>query len=501
MGRWRRVIGVVAVAAIAAAACSSDDGGVPSSGADATTEDDVTETNEEADQVPAVDPATLEGPITVGELSPPADPRPVDLSAIGYTQEEFFASGTATAYAEEGERSADGQWDITPDGTAPFKTRLIVRRPSDPSRFNGTVLVEWFNVSAVEASPEWAYVGDVLVDEGAAWVGVSVQALGVVGGSSLVDTGMAEQAAGSGGIKAGNPERYGSLEHPGDRYAFDIYSQVGAALRGADGSSALGGDVEHLIAAGESQSAGFLTTYVNAVQPLAGVYDGVFVHSRGSGAARFDGNPAIRGDDIGFRIRDDIDVPVLQFETETDVGPLLRFATARQDDGGNVRTWEVAGTAHADTHLVGTDFAICPQPINDGPHHWVAKAALAALLTWVRDGEEPPTGEPIETGGADGVTVQRDDDGIALGGIRTPSVDVPVSALSGEAPEGATLICALFGTSEPFDAETLQARYGTQDEYLEAFDAALDEAVERGFVRAADRGAYAAEAREVSLPG
>ena len=230
------------------------------------------------------------------------------------------------------------------------------------------------------------------------------------------------------------------------------------------------------------------------------MFDGFFIHSRGGGAAGFDGDLAIRGRALAYRIRDDIDVPVLQFETETDVGPLLRFASARQPDGPNLRTWEVTGTAHADTYLVGDDFTFCAHGINDGPQHYVAKAALAALLAWVRDGDQPPRGDPIATGGPDGVTVRRDDDGIALGGIRTPSVEVPIAVLSGEAPEGSELLCSLFGSTTPFDAEALAARYGTADQYRAAFDGALDATVEQGFVRPEDRHAYAAEAREVTFP-
>ena len=159
---------------------------------------------------PRVQLATLEGPITVGELSPPADPRPLDLSSIGYVQEEFFASGTATGYAADGDLGGDGRWKFTPTSTAPYNTRFIVRRPSEPDRFNGTVVVEWLNVTVVEAGPDWTYTSRALVDDGAAWVGVSTQALGVVGGTSAIQTGLAEQTSASGGIRAGNAERYGS---------------------------------------------------------------------------------------------------------------------------------------------------------------------------------------------------------------------------------------------------------------------------------------------------
>jgi hypothetical protein len=496
--------GLLFAGALLAAGCSDDaDGGADGTATPTTEPTETTEASEAVtERTPTVEPGSLEGPITVGTPSFPANPRPLDLDATGYVEEEWFVSGEATAFAADGELDADGRWDVEPAETAPYATRMVVRRPADPERFSGTVVVEWLNVTAVEASPDLAYLGDVIVEQGAAHVGVSVQAFGVVGGRSLIDIGEPEQDAAGGGIRASNPERYGSLEHPGDRFAFDIYSQVGAAIRSPGDADLFGGaEVRRVVATGESQSAGFLTTYVDAIQPVADVYDGFFVHSRGAGAAQLDGDPAIRGSDTGIRIRDDLDVPVLVFQTETDVGPLLRYALARQDDGPWLRIWEVTGTAHADAYLVGRDFGLCDTPINDGPQHYVAKAALDALLAWIDTGEAPPQGEPIETGGPDGLTIERDENGLALGGIRTPSVEVPVSTLSGEAPGASDILCALFGSSIPFDDATLSELYASQADYLERFDAALDDAVEAGFVRPVDRDAYAAEAREVVFPG
>lgn len=453
---------------------------------------------ERSTRTPSVAPATIEGPVTVGQLSPPADPRPVDLGALGYVQEEYFASGTATAYRGDGGLRADGVWKAVPATTAPYKTRFLVRRPADAAKFDGTVVVEWFNVSAVEAAPEWSYTSPALTDTGAAWVGVSVQALGVVGGQALIQTGDPQQAQTSSGIKGSNPERYGSLDHPGDAYSFDIYSQVAAALRSPAGRPVLGGaEPRWIVAAGESQSAGFLATYHNAVQPVADAFDGFFIHSRGAGAARLDGSRAVGPGAQPARLRTDLDVPVLVFETETDVGPLLRFGEVRQPDHRHLRIWEAAGTSHADAHLVGRNFPLCPAGINDGPHHYVATAGMQALLRWIERGTPPPEAEPIEV---DGTTVRRDELGLARGGIRTPSVDVPASRLSGESAPGAPLLCSLFGSSTPFDAATLTSLYGSRDAYLETFDAALDAVVKAGFVRRADRDAYAAEARAVTFP-
>lgn len=72
----------------------------------------------------------------------------------------------------------------------------------------------------------------------------------------------------------------------------------------------------------------------------------------------------------------------------------------------------------------GSEPRASPSSRRSSPQHWVAKAGLDALLRWIRDGEEPPSGEPIETTGPEGTTVVRDERGLALGGIRMPSVDV-----------------------------------------------------------------------------
>ena len=81
-------------------------------------------------------------------------------------------------------------------------------------------------------------------------------------------------------------------------------------------------------------------------------------------------------------------------------------------------------------HLVGESTAEvvdCGVPINDGPFHVVAKAALRHLVGWVEGGEPPPEAPPLEVTEGDAPEMRRDPDGIALGGVRTPPVDVPVA--------------------------------------------------------------------------
>ncbi len=155
-----------------------------------------------------------------------------DLTAMGYVQHEYAAAGTATSYKATGPLTRDGRWRFAADATAPYRTRVLVRAPAQASKFSGTVVVEWLNVSGgIDADPDWTSLREEIVRAGDVWVGVSAQRIGVEGGPVLVKvSGPGTDAAGK-GLKAIDPARYGTLSHPGDGFAFDIYTQVARAVR------------------------------------------------------------------------------------------------------------------------------------------------------------------------------------------------------------------------------------------------------------------------------
>lgn len=432
--------------------------------------------------------------------------------------EEFFLIGTAVRYKHLGALLGDGKWQAVPAGTAAYTTRVIVIRPSNPARFNGTVFVEWLNVSAGRDSAPDAMLGhSEIVRSGYAYVGVSAQKVGIEGGQGRVEVAAQQQP-----LKKADPERYGELSHPGDAFSFDIYSQAGRVVRGAAGAKILGAlTPKHVIAIGVSQSAFFLTTYVNVIDPLVKFYDGFLIHSR------FGGAPSVEGESIfgesrpgvpaAVRLRTDLRVPVLTLITETDLvfGPRPGFIHARQSDSERLRIWEIAGAAHADTYLLkvamidsGTasiaDLAAAyaptdspfgmklAQPINSGPqHHYVLEAALRSLDRWVRDGTAPPAAARIKTTGDgkpdDPPKFDVDAHGIAKGGIRTPWVDVPTARLSGVGNSGGVL-ASMAGVTQPLDQATLDELYPQgKAEYLKKFSAALDSTIKAGFILAAAR--------------
>ena len=145
---------------------------------------------------------------------------------------------------------------------------MVVCRPSDPGAFTGTVVLEWLNVSAgFDAPAHFMLTHRQLVRAGWAWVGVSAQRAGIEGGSIFDRPGPGPGPAPLvlPALKASDPSRYGSLLHPGDSFSFDIFSRAARAVRNGGVLGPL--TPACLLAAGQSQSAIHLVTYVNAVAP------------------------------------------------------------------------------------------------------------------------------------------------------------------------------------------------------------------------------------------
>ena len=421
-------------------------------------------------------------PRTTFEALPPGEsglvsarPGP-DLAVHDFVEREYVARGTATSLGAH--------------PPAPYATRVVVRRPASPGSSSGTVVVEWLNVSSgSDAAPDWTCLAAEVVRRGHAWVGVSAQHVGVEGGPTLVALGGVAPT----GLKARS--RYAALSHPGDAWCHGIFTDVAKAMDDRDGPL---GDlvVDVRLAVGESQSAIALTTYANEVRghPFAGF----LVHSRG-GPGLPPGEPgcgvdlrAHRGDPPVL-FRDDLDVPVLVVQTETDL-LLLGSLAARQPDTDRLRLWEVAGAAHADRYQIDTfeDLLGCPLPVNRGQQAFVARAALRRLDEWARGGAAPPVADRLVV--EDGAFVL-DADGNARGGVRTPAVDAPVELLRGDSAPGASYVCRLFGSTLAVPVDTLRARWPDAETYLAAYAEATERGVAAGVVLPEDRAELLADAR------
>jgi hypothetical protein len=434
-----------------------------------------------------------------------------DLATVGYVAHEHYATGTATSYSETRPFEPDGEWEVIEATTAPYTTRIVVYRPESAERGNGTVIVEWLNVTGgLDVPALWMPTHRHLRREGVTWVGVSVQLVGIEGGGMMAGFGLRQTA----------PERYGTLEHPGDAFSYDIFTQVARALREML-PHRFGVRVDRVIGVGASQSAFHLTTYVNAVDPRAAAFDGFILQGRAGAAAPLEGWTLSRIDsgsaaDVEARrrrltgrdqIRADARVPVIVVQSETDVFGALSSLPARQPDTTRFRLWEVAGAAHCDTYFLcaspldsGTLSidALAAQiarsedsgmptalPINAGPQmHYVLQRAFDALDRWIRDGVAPPAAARLESDADGGLA--RDELGIGRGGVRTPWVDAPLAVFSGLGQPGD--MTDLFGTTRPLDPDTITMLYpGGRDDYIDRFRAATQAAVDAGFLLQADQ--------------
>ncbi len=449
----------------------------------------------------AAGPATtVSGPVTGGTGVPGGLTTTFDLKSVGYERSEFFLSGNASAYGSNAPLSGDGRWSVSPTSTAPFTTRVVVHRPIDPHRFNGTVVVEWLNVSiGSDVGVDWGFGHNELIRHGYAWVGVSAQDVGIEA------------------LKSSDPARYSSLSDPGDSYSYDMFTQAAEAIR-QQAATVLGGlKPQRLIADGESQSAARMVTYIDAIQPTAHAFDAFLVHSRsGSGAPLSQAPLPSITPPPSTMIRTDDPTPVLVLQSETDVS-----AGARQDDSSSFRLWEMAGTSHVDAYTVviglgddgdgQADRAMfeamqhppsigCGVPINTGPSYLLVESALRHLQKWIRFGEPPPMAPRLDVTSFSPTTYARDANGNVLGGIRTPEVDVPIATITNAGQSGPGLLCRLVGSTTPFGAAKLASLYSSHDNFVRRWRRAMNRAVAAGFVLPADARKVTAAAVASTIP-
>ena len=313
--------------------------------------------------------ATLTGPITVGQEIEPITAHPLVLTTYGYIQQEFFASGTARAFravtSPPGRQVDDRADDV---GHLPHEDP----RPAavDPAKFSGTVVVEWMNESAGESAPDWDYLNPELMDAGDAWVGVSAQALGIEGGKPILGS-----ISGSGkGLIQQEPGRYGSLHHPGDQYALDIFDQVGLGLRSRSWCSAACGPA---LRGGGRVAVGLLShdlrRHLAAAQPRLRRH----LHPQPGRERR---TPGRCFDHLRQRCRGrpmDKDRPRHSGVHVRDADRLIELGYAAAQQPDTRRHPDLGGCGHFTCRqlLVGSAASVlgCTSPINDGPSTWSSR--------------------------------------------------------------------------------------------------------------------------------
>jgi hypothetical protein len=450
------------------------------------------------------------GPVTGGSHGWAFGGPFVDLAPLGYRQEEYFLEGEAVRYGPVSgtELERDGRWRVEPVGTAPCKTRMIVVRPEDPARFNGTVVVFWNNVSAGYENIGGGETAEYF-EGGYAYAAVTAQRVGVHGAPVNPQ-----------GLRAWDPERYGSLSITSDDYSFDIFTQAARAVspdrrsQGVDPMSGL--EVRRLIGQGASQSAARLATYLNAVQPKTGLFDAfLLLLYFGGGSLLQVGEEVFTVQDAArdpirrrmpegaHQLRDDLGIPVMVVNSECES---MSCYGVRQPDTDQYRYWEVAGASHVSLQgmissapRMERDFGFSI-PIDDSLKHVnrvsmapVVDAALHRLQAWVTESTAPSVQPLIEFDGEPAAIV-RDENDIARGGIRLPQAEVPI-AHNSAIQRSPDVFARLLGYHEPFTVERVRELYGSRDQYLKLYDEAARAAEAAGVILARDIEPLMEEAR------
>ncbi len=416
---------------------------------------------------------TIEGPIPVTPTSQIFMRTNVPLANYGYTEEEYFISGTGYTYNTTGAVNLTGTKITTGgpngNGTYPFKTRIVVRRPANPADFNGKVLVEWQNVTAgFDLAPQWDADPYSLIKQGYAYVAVDAQTVGITG------------------LKNYNAQRYGSLEvgPSGDALSYDVYGAALKAIRGDGiGPEPLGNLTPHIddvTAGGASQSCGRLATYYNKVAPIHEIADNYLI------------------DDCTSAIRADRPEKTLRVITETE--NRVQQTEAEYPTNPSLRHWEAAGGSHV-PYVVQAEWAILiPRDVGPAEAYcthtpilstvswpYAVNAGLKELIGWSEGGPPPPAaprGEYVNP-----TTLKRNSLGIALGGLRLPEVEVPAvvdlaenSAHPAPNPYPFSAFCTLLGQHQPISEETLSSLYGNYGEYVEKVKADANKLEQEGFL-------------------
>jgi len=439
--------------------------------------------------------------------------HPQDLAKVGYVEEEYLISGTANVY----DWDADGKLAVK-TANAPYGSRIRVRRPKDPAKFSGSVVVELPNAARrFDWDMMWGFLGDEIIARGDGWVAITpppaTPGLKIFDPIRYKDVSFANPAPGNCPNGAPAPAIEAGLR-------WDMYTQVGALIKaGVAGGPFAGFRVQDIYM---TTQGGDVVTYLNVFHPQAKLAGGKFVYDgflskqpNGIGALSACGAAPARGDSR-HQIRN-AGVPVIAVVAQGEVIGSMAARRADSDDANDkFRLYEVAGGSHLDQYsyypfasmldaaragnVQGTpefpfaarctpEIQLIQYPLMPFVYH----AALNHLDNWAKKGTPPPHADRVQIKDADTpkASVAMDQFGNAMGGIRTFWVDVPAVNFTQNSPGPGN--CPELGHSAPLGWQKLEAMYGDYKTYVAKATASLDKSVKEGWITQADANRIKAE--------
>ena len=449
-------------------------------------------------------PVSADSPIYGAEDTPGATSS-VKLKEHGYVEEEFFLSGKANTYRY------DENWNRQlKQAEVGYTTRLVVRRPRDPSSFSGNVQFECAHPSLGHTS-HWDAVKRYVVRHHDIYVSLLC-------GADALQRKTANSAAPTAAhdiLKWFDPQRYAAIVWPGDDgVRWDVIAQAGALLKSKDPANPLAGyRVERTYAAGWSFTGSLWRTYVNEgfheeyrMPEGSPIFDG---YLQGISSSSVGGGYNPLSDDnvlpLGNprRVTRTVDVPVIELFSEneaiTNLGPQ---APDSDDPASRHRLYEVPARTHSAGPLPGTTGAMmqlrarghaaaqavaegrCAPVGSDVPMGGIVIATMANMDAWVRQGTPPPHAARMKVD-LQTKTGVKDRYGNSEGGVRSAQLDVPLAkygdyvdpACSPAAPVAANPFHFLRVWRVPLSRAELRALYKDEADYLQRFKARLERMV------------------------
>lgn len=436
----------------------------------------------------------------------PTAVQKLDFKEFGYKEEEYFFEGTANVYEETGKKEKKIIYE-----NLPYCNRFIVRKPASEKQFNGNIVVEILNATAgFDIDRMWILGAKELMRTGTAYIGITSKP-DVLNSMKKADAARYDQISWK--INYKRPEwkkdeadksTYLLKEDCETGLFWDMLTELAELLK-EDNEIIPPGKKRYLFLTGWSQSVGYMYTYLNYFAFTKGksIFDG-YLAAGGIHSLVVPLNQSGYGkkQDIRQNMITYMPVPFISVQTESE-NAYFEGMKIRQDDSDKdelkYRIYEIAGASH-DTKFSMIDYyagdpdmekiGIVPgfpsldDYPNDYPYEYCFYALFRMLFSWVRDGIIPPHGSRIEVH-EDGEN-KRDALGNAVGGIRTPFLDVPVAAyypFCAVKRNGHSIVKhGLFGHTEPFSPSKLRKMYGTLSNYREMVEESAQKYVKDGFL-------------------
>ena len=423
-------------------------------------------------------------------------------------------------------------------GRVEYATRVVLIMPSEPSRGNGTLIVDVPNrgkayAEALYNSPRNEPFTSGTFEQGTGF---------------LQDNGYSTAEVywelGQGAELPSFVDTDGRTKYV-EGVGFAIFRDAADFLARASADSAgtpnpLKGSVSRVIASGKSQTGRFLKTFLLHGFNTAGgrrVFDGMHVFVSGAGllpilqtatgpessanSGPSFGNPEFRGvhedpltiGDIVAKVEARGEVPPKMilisstsdyYSIRASLGRTGASGTADRPLPSNVRMYDIAGAAHAMVPRARK----CPMPPSRLDWAPISRAALARLDAWIAVNAEPPASQlfPLERAGNNPTTLKapahlaqaviqvprRDADGNAMGGVRLPDLVVPLGTHAGDNSTQAG--CTTIGSWKPLaptktqreaagDARlSIAERYRNRDDYVNRIRVAANSLMQAGLL-------------------